>query len=164
VGLLHEYCAERDLPYDECGKLVVALDHGELAALREIDGAVGPTVCRTLCGWMHPVCVSSSRTRPGWRRCTRRETAITDYGAICRALAEDVVTAGGQLRLGARVTRVEQLAAGVRVTILAAGRPGGAVTLDALVLCAGLQSDSLARSAGDQDGPAIVPFRGSTCG
>src|SRR3954467_13207753 len=26
VGLLRDFCAEHDLPYDECGKMLVALD------------------------------------------------------------------------------------------------------------------------------------------
>src|SRR5205823_6641752 len=33
---LASYAAERGLPYDECGKLVVAVDDGEVAALRDI--------------------------------------------------------------------------------------------------------------------------------
>ena len=37
MTLLREYCAERGLPYDECGKLVVARDAGELARLDGIE-------------------------------------------------------------------------------------------------------------------------------
>ena len=37
VGLLQAYCAERGLPYDACGKLIVALDAGELARLDALE-------------------------------------------------------------------------------------------------------------------------------
>ena len=37
---------------------------------------------------------------------------------------------------------------------------GEALTVDRLVVCAGLQADRVARRAGDDAGPAIVPFRG----
>src|SRR4051794_1021945 len=36
VGLLREYCQEKGVPYDECGKLVVAVDGFELPGLRRI--------------------------------------------------------------------------------------------------------------------------------
>src|SRR5262249_29702729 len=37
VELLRSYCAERGLPYVECGKLVVAVDEGEIPRLRELE-------------------------------------------------------------------------------------------------------------------------------
>ncbi|MHB1928631.1 MAG: L-2-hydroxyglutarate oxidase, partial [Acidimicrobiales bacterium] len=38
--------------------------------------------------------------------------------------------------------------------------PAGDDTFDQVVVCAGLQSDRVARLAGDEAGPAIIPFRG----
>src|SRR6202000_1071663 len=40
------------------------------------------------------------------------------------------------------------------------GGPTGELTADRVVICGGLQSDRLARLAGDTAGPAIIPFRG----
>ncbi len=37
VGLIREYTQEKQLPYDECGKLVVAINEGEIPALRTIQ-------------------------------------------------------------------------------------------------------------------------------
>ncbi len=37
VGLLRAYCAEHDIPYEECGKLVVAVDESEVERLRELE-------------------------------------------------------------------------------------------------------------------------------
>jgi L-2-hydroxyglutarate oxidase len=37
VELLRAYCEERAIPYDECGKLVVALDPSELERLQELE-------------------------------------------------------------------------------------------------------------------------------
>jgi L-2-hydroxyglutarate oxidase LhgO len=82
-------------------------------------------------------------------------TAITDYVAVTRALADDVVAAGGEVLLGCPVTGITQ--AGGQVTVQT-GR--GPMTFSRLYLCAGLQSDTVARLAGDTADPAIVPFRG----
>jgi L-2-hydroxyglutarate oxidase LhgO len=40
------------------------------------------------------------------------------------------------------------------------GGPAGDLTVDHVVVCAGLQSDRVARLAGDDPEPGIVPFRG----
>src|SRR3954463_15810668 len=37
VALLRDYCAERRIPYDECGKVVVAVDESEVPRLRELE-------------------------------------------------------------------------------------------------------------------------------
>jgi L-2-hydroxyglutarate oxidase LhgO len=83
------------------------------------------------------------------------KTAITDYRAISRALADDVRAAGGQVALSAEVTAIDLR--GPRVLVTAAGE---AHEFERLVLCAGLQSDRVAQLAGDTREPAVVPFRG----
>ena len=42
AALLQDYCAERGLPYDECGKLVVAVDAAELARLDALERTARP--------------------------------------------------------------------------------------------------------------------------
>jgi L-2-hydroxyglutarate oxidase LhgO len=65
-----------------------------------------------------------------------------------------VVAAGGRVLLGARVTAVRANGRAVRVSA------GEEHEFDRLVICAGLHSDRLARIAGDETEPVIVPFRG----
>lgn len=155
VAMLREYCQEKKLPYDECGKLVVSVDDSELPALERIEQR------------------ATENGVPGLRRVDAAEireiephaagvaglhsphTAITDFVAVCQALADDVTAAGGEVLLGTQVTRIGQRGGVVRV--LADGRP---LEFDRLVICAGLQSDQLASAAGDDAEPAIVPFRG----
>ena len=82
-------------------------------------------------------------------------TAITDYRAIARAFADDVRAANGEILLSAPVTSI-------RISNGRAAVEAGDETFafDRLVICAGLQSDRVARLAGDEREPAIVPFRG----
>jgi L-2-hydroxyglutarate oxidase LhgO len=152
VELLRAYCSEKGIAVDECGKLVVALDESELDRLRELERR------------------GASNGVPGLRWLGRDElrevepnaagiaglhsptTAITDYRAVAEAFADDVRAAGGTILLGAEARSIVRGNGGVRVD--------GEHELDLLVLCAGLQSDRLARSAGDEPEPKIVPFRG----
>jgi L-2-hydroxyglutarate oxidase LhgO len=155
VDLLRAYCAERALPYVECGKLVVALDEGELDRLRELERrahANGVPGTRWLDGDDLRAVEPQAAGIAGLHSPT---TAITDYVAVARAFREDVVSAGGSVVVGTEVHAIHATGREVRV------RAGGEeVALDRLVVCAGLQSDRLARRAGDEHEPTIVPFRG----
>jgi L-2-hydroxyglutarate oxidase len=84
-----------------------------------------------------------------------QETGIVDYKAICDRLAGLIRDMGGEIRLGAQVTRLEEGASGVTIT-------HGAQSLTAarVVVCGGLQADRLARMAGLDPDFRIIPFRG----
>jgi L-2-hydroxyglutarate oxidase LhgO len=154
VGLLRDYCAERGLPYEECGKLVVAVDDSEVARLRELERrahANGVPGVRWLDGDELREVEPHAAGVAGLHSPT---TAITDYRAVAHAFRDDVVAAGGEVVLGAPVTAVRVVDG--RVRVIAAGER----EFDRLVICAGLHSDRLARLAGDEAEPAIVPFRG----
>ena len=154
-AMLKEYCQEKQLPFDECGKTVVAVDESEVPRLRTIEER------------------ATANGVPGIRRLERealREvephaagiaalhsptTAIADYRAIARELAADFAATGGSLRLGFEVTAIDVAGTEVRLRVR-----DEQLVFDRLFICAGLHSDRLARAAGDTRGPAIVPFRG----
>ncbi|MGR6965364.1 L-2-hydroxyglutarate oxidase [Geodermatophilus sp. URMC 61] len=156
VALLKEFCAERGLPYDEIGKVLVALDGAEeerLAAIAErarANGVPGVRVIdraelRELEPHVAGIAALHSPT-----------TAIVDYVAVTEQLAEDARKAGATVRTGFEVAAFRSTGGQVVV----AGTSGEEVVADRVVLCAGLQVDRLARLAGDDDSPRIVPFRG----
>ncbi|MFE5036099.1 L-2-hydroxyglutarate oxidase [Streptomyces sp. NPDC056683] len=155
VSVLREYCQDRQLPYDEIGKLVVAVREDELGRMQNLYER------------------AKNNHVPELRKISREEirelephvggiaalhsprTAITDYPAIARAFAKDVVDSGGEVRLCFPVTSISTVPGGIEV---ASGQDR--VRVDRLVLCAGLQSDSVARLAQDGQVPRIIPFRG----
>jgi L-2-hydroxyglutarate oxidase LhgO len=155
AGLLREYCQEKGLPYEECGKLVVAVDQSERAGLERIrDRALTNGVP----GLRELDAAGLREVEPhaaGVAALHSPRTAITDYVAVAQAFADDVRAAGGSIEFGIAVEGIAQRGRGVEV------RSGPrTVAFDRLVVCAGLQSDRVARWAGDEPGPAIVPFRG----
>lgn len=156
IGLLKEYCAEHAIPYTECGKLIVARDAQELVRLDEIErratanGVPGlrrldPSQMREVEPHVRGVSALHSPS-----------TAIVDFPAVARAYAGEVAAAGGQLRLGFEVSAITHVGREVRVRSPA----GEELAFDRLVVCGGLQSDRLARMAGDSPAPWIIPFRG----
>jgi L-2-hydroxyglutarate oxidase len=155
VELLREFCAGHSLAYDECGKVVVALDDGELGRLEAIHE-------RALANGV-----------PGVRMVGRQElaelephvqgvaalhsphTAVVDFGEVTRRLAADAAAQGAEIRTGVPVRRITQDAGGVSVDA-----DGERLAFDELVICGGLHTDRLARLAGHEGDPRVVPFRG----
>src|SRR5918992_1533867 len=179
IGLLKDYCAERGLPYDECGKVVVARTDAEIGRLREIERRATANGVPGL-RWLSAAALREIEPHvAGVAGLHSPHTAIVDFPAVARAFADDVTAAGGTVRLGYTVTKINARGASDTVTVGAAQTGVGGdgdvtdgddrigvagdreeLTFDRLVVCAGLQSDRMARLAGDIDGPAIVPFRG----
>lgn len=156
VALLREYAREKSVPYVECGKLVVALDAAEIGRLDDIERRARENRVPGLrrlgaaeIGEIEPHAVGVAALHSP-------HTAITDFVAIARALAADVVAGGGRVRLDTEVTAVRRARGGVELAVAAEER----LRFDHVVVCAGLHADRLAVAAGDEPDPTIVPFRG----
>src|SRR5215213_3765188 len=95
VALMRAYCAEHDIPYEECGKLVVALDETELPRLERLEGrahANGVPGLRSLdAAQLREVEPHAA----GIAALHSPETAITDFRAVALALAGEVTERGG---------------------------------------------------------------------
>jgi L-2-hydroxyglutarate oxidase LhgO len=156
MSMLREYCAEKNIPYDEVGKLVVAVDADEVSALAEIERR---SLENQVPGLRRFDAAGIRELEPnavGLAALHSPRTAITDFPAVARAYADDVVAAGGRLQLDTEVVGIDrERDGGVRVRTAR-----GDLRSDHVVICAGLQSDRVAALAGDDAEPAIVPFRG----
>ena len=152
----YEYCEEKGIRYDKCGKLIVAIDESELPRLEELyrrataNGVpgiemVGPERIREL-----------EPHAAGIKGLWSPETGIVNWLEVAHAYADDVRQAGGEILTSHEI-------AGIR-------RKDGWVLLKTvfdeviptrhLVTCAGLQSDRVASMSGAPKNPQIVPFRG----
>lgn len=159
VDLLHDYAGEKNLPFDKCGKIVVALTPEEEARLRDIkEKALANGVPDV--ELLGPEGIRSVEPNAVGRMALHSpHTAIIDYAAVTRALIDDVQRAGGRVILGAEVVSIANREQGCAVTV-ARGGEQSIHTFDHLIACAGLQSDRVARLAGGAAYPKIVPFFG----
>lgn len=154
-ALIKEYAAEHGLPYDECGKLVVAVDPAELARFDALERTARQN---GVPGLLRVDGAGIAEVEPhavGVAALHSPHTAITDFTAIARKLAEEIEGSGGRIHLSTPVTGVAR--AGGGVDVLSNGQPH---RVDRLVICGGLESDRLGRLADGPAEPRIVPFRG----
>ena len=153
--LLRELCVERGLPYAECGKLVIAVDAAELGRLDALEATARhngvPGLRRVDAGGIADIEAHAT----GLSALHSPQTAITDFGAVARALAADIRQAGGEVLVSTEATGVRRTGAGVEVRTQA-----GPLRFDRLVIAAGLQVDRVARSVDEGEEPRVVPFKG----
>jgi L-2-hydroxyglutarate oxidase len=151
------YCEQRGIDVRRVGKLIVALRAAELPALDELERRAGangvPGIRRLDAGGLREVEPHAT----GIAALHAPGTAVVDFAAVCRALADDVGAAGGALRCGWEVTGMTTTARTIRLR--AAG--GDGVEAQRAIFCAGLWADRLAVLGGADPDPRIVAFRGA---
>jgi L-2-hydroxyglutarate oxidase len=152
---LYRFCEERGIRHARCGKLIVATNPRELRMLDELERRAHANGLAGLrrCG------PEELREREphaaGMAALLVPDTGVVDYAEVALSLADVIVELGGEVRLGARLTRVGRERDGLLLEAT-----GGAVRAQSVVNCAGLQSDRVARLCGLEPGLSIVPFRG----
>jgi L-2-hydroxyglutarate oxidase LhgO len=154
--LLRDFCAARDLPYDACGKIVVATEERELEPLQRLAERAATNGVPGL-RWLPAS--ELTEVEPyvrGVAGLHSPETAIVDFVAVADALAADVQRSGGDIRTGTQAVRVVSTGRGPTVEL----DHGPPLHADRVVVCAGLQADRLAHASGQPAEPRIVPFRG----
>jgi (S)-2-hydroxyglutarate dehydrogenase len=154
--LLYEYCDRHGVPYERCGKLVVARHRGELARLDELERrgrANAVPGLRRLSGEELREVEPHAR---GLAALHSPETGIVDFGVVARSLADGIERRGVPVVTGCSVRGVTQAAGRL---VVRHGR--GETRARFAVFCAGLASDRLAVATGASPDPRIVPFRGT---
>ncbi len=147
--------AERHgIPVERCGKVIVAVRPDELGRLR---GLHERAAANGLAG-LRMLGPEELREREphaaGLRALLVPETAVVDFAEVARALAAEVVAAGGRLVLGTAVQATEPHRTGAVLRTDA-----GALHARAAIACAGLHSDRFVDPPHDAE-ERILPFRG----
>lgn len=156
AAALADYCARREIPVERNGKLVVATRASELPALDELERRARANGVPGLAR-IGPAEISSIEPEArGISAIHSPNTAVVDFSRVGAALADDVERLGGSIHLSAPVTDVAIDGGG-----LSLGTGNGRLKADRAVFCGGLQADRLARMAGGESEPRIVPIRGS---
>lgn len=151
---MEEFCAAQNIPFDICGKVIVATSDAETPALENIfsrgqqNGVrcemIGPERLREI----EPHCA-------GVRAIHVPEAGIVDYVRVAERLGELVTQHGHRIVTGARVTGMRNEQGQVVVESTA-----GEFIAKRVVNCTGLYSDRVAKLSGEKPNAKIVPFRG----
>lgn len=148
---LTEYCLERGLMINRCGKLVVARDEGEVAGLDEllrrgkVNGVELESVTEAEAKEVEP------RVKTFGRAIFSPTTSSVDPQEVMRSLTADATAAGISVRAG-----VKYLGRSGSDVLTSSGK----LTPGYLVNAAGLYADRVARDYGFSRNHRILPFKG----
>lgn len=152
---MREFCEQHGLPFAAVGKVIVATREEELPALEELfrrGRANGVPGLRWLSAEElrevepHAAGVAALHS-PG--------TAITNFRRVAARLAHLMEDSGAPVVTGCRLVHARRRQEGFELTTTR-----GVLLARAVLNCAGLHSDRVARLLGARPGVRILPFRG----
>lgn len=149
-----DFCRKHDIPYDVCGKVIVATQEKELPLLEnlfqrglqnEIPVAkITPEQVKEIEPYVN--CIAAVKVD---------STGIVNYKAVCQKYIEIIQEFDNDLRLSTRVLGISLEPQNV---VLETNK--GTIKAKFLINCAGLFSDRVAQMANLKPSAKIVPFRG----
>ena len=149
------FCQQHGVPFEECGKLVVATSPEEVPRLEQLhqrgiaNGVPGLRILsREQFREIEPHCEGISGLQVP-------STGIVDYTVVAQKYAELITQAGGEIVFRAKVIGLRE--DGNRSVVETSA---GAFRARYVINCAGLYSDAITRMAGVRNDLEIVPFRG----
>jgi len=149
--LLTEYCEEKKIPLNKCGKLVVAKDHADHVGLDELLSRGRANGIP-----LEEITEKDARTiEPRVKTCERAlfspATSTVDPSLVMQAMKKDAVDEGVQLHCG-----VCYLGSSSGQVLTTQGRHDVGYVVNA----AGLYADRIARDYGFSEHYRILPFKG----
>ncbi len=148
------FCRERGIDHEVCGKVIVATRDDEIERLRalseraELNGLSAELIDAGRLTEIEPHC-------NGIEALYVPSTGIVSYSKVCEALRIEIEESGGSVRFDTSVLNVEESEVGARIST-----SGGEIFARFLVNCAGLRCDQVAGMVNAAEGNRIVPFRG----
>ena len=148
------FCREHNLPYEQCGKLLVATNMVEYNRMTALES-------RCIQNGIEIERLSETELKKrepnikGMAALLVTATGITDYKKITLKMAELFISLGGVIKVGFEAKALRETPNGIQIRI-------GANTINAkyIVACGGLMADRLAKMMNIDIDFQIVPFRG----
>ena len=149
------FCEEYAIPYELCGKIVVATSEEEVGLMNNLlergkqNGLEGMKVLKQeeLAEYEPHVSGVAGIHVP--------QTGIVDYIKVSEKYAELIEQAGGEILLGTKVSDISSIGA-TSTVVTSNGTHDGKLVIN----CAGLYSDKIARLTQEKLNVKIIPFRG----
>jgi L-2-hydroxyglutarate oxidase len=154
-GLLVDFCRKHDVPFELCGKIIVATDEKEIPLLKTIFDRGQQNGLQNLKMLKAEELKDYEPHVAGVAGIHVPQTGIVDYRVVAEKYASVFQQLGGELRLGEKVSDIK--VGSDKVTVVTSK---STYTGKLMVNCAGLYSDKIAQLTTKKMDVKIIPFRG----
>lgn len=149
------FCEENEIPYELCGKIIVATSQNEVPRLEELYRRGTGNGIADLKMISSREILELEPYATGIRGIYVPQTGIIDYQRVAGKYAELIVARGGKVLLSHAVIGLKRSKSEMIVETAC-----GEIAARLVINCAGLQSDRMSRLAQARLDLQIVPFRG----
>jgi L-2-hydroxyglutarate oxidase LhgO len=156
--LLYEYCRKYDVPFNNCGKLIVATSEEEIAVIDGIrqtaanNGVDDLIVCdKEMIAELEPeIFALKALFSPS--------TGIVDSHRLMKQYETNAINNGAQIAYSSEVTGIRKISNGYEITINDADKKVYRFTTSILINSAGLTADKISEMAGMEDQNLKIMF------
>lgn len=153
--MLLAFCDEHSIPYELCGKVVVATDKSELSRLRDLYDRGRENGLEGLQMLNQEELREIEPYLAGIQGIRVPQTGIINYTRVCEKLAKVIESRGGKILLHTKVKAIEEKGDEVQIVT-----NKSFIECKLMVNCAGLYSDDVAKEHLGKIDTKIIPFRG----
>lgn len=156
-NLLYEYCRNYDIPFKNCGKLIVATTPDEISVIQGIkETAAKNNVDLEILGKEQIAALEPDIF--ALKALFSPTTGIIDTHSLMKQFETVFLNNNGQLVYGSEVTGIRKINDGYEITLLDADKQNFSFTTRILINSAGLTSDKISEMAGIRDEKLAIHF------
>jgi len=153
--MLYDFCNQYGIPYDRCGKIIVATNQQEIQTLRMLEERGFQNGLTEIKRLNQNEIKNYEPYTNGVEAIYVPYTGIVDYTSVSNKLSDLILDYGGEIKLNSKVIKIKLLKDKISVIT-----NNDEYQCDYLVNCAGLYSDKIAKLCGLNPEVKIIPFRG----
>ena len=157
-SLLYEYCKKYDVPYKNCGKLIVATSEEEIPIIEGIRQTAIQNGVDDLQVFGREQISELEPNIFAVKALFSPSTGIVDSHSLMKQYETNAINNGCQIVYGSEVTGIEKIKEGYRVSLLDSDNKDYSFTSRIIVNSAGLTSDKISGMVGIEDDNLKILF------
>ncbi|MFZ0453698.1 MAG: L-2-hydroxyglutarate oxidase [Ignavibacteriaceae bacterium] len=154
-NLLYRFCEENQIKYEQCGKIVVAVNEDEIARLNELERRGRENGLKNIKRLSKDEIKNYEPHAAGIEGLFVGETGIVDYTEVTKAYEKTILSYEGEVKTGCKFLSLNK-----NKDELILNTSTEEIRTKFLINCGGLQSDRIAALCGLNTDVQIIPFRG----
>ena len=156
--LIYDYCKKYEVPYNNCGKLIVATSEEEISVIEGIRETASKNGVDDLVIFEREQIAEIEPNIFALKAIFSPSTGIIDSHSLMKQYETNSVNNGVQVVYGSEVTGIKQIRNGYEITLLDADKKHYSFTSRVVINSAGLTSDLVSEMVGINDNNLKIVF------